>query len=137
MSYLLDANTLIGILNGKPLAVRDRWVAAAAAAADVATSSVVVFELAFGAYKSSRPDENLARLKKLLSSTLQVLEFDLDDAETAGLVRAELRAKGHPIGPFDVLIAGQALRRGLTLVTSNVGEFRRVKGLAAENWAKP
>ena len=136
MSYLLDSNALIAILNGKPLAVRDRWISVGGAGALVATSSIVVFELTSGAHKSARPQENIARLATLLSSSLEVLAFDLDDADCAGRVRATLEAKGQPIGPFDVLIAGQALRRGLTLVTANTKEFRRVKGLALEDWAK-
>ena len=137
MSYLLDSNALIAILNGKPRAVRDRWVAVAGTSAAVATSSIVVFELSSGAYKSARPKKNIARLHTLLSSSLEVLAFDDEDADRAGQIRATLEAKGLPIGPFDVLIAGQALRRGLTLVTANTAEFRRVKGLALDNWEKP
>ncbi len=137
MSFLLDTNAIIAILNGKPLAVRDRWVSTIDTGASVATSSIVVFELSSGAYKSARPQENIARLQTLLSSSLEVLAFDIDDADSAGRIRAILEGKGQPIGPFDVLIAGQAIRRGLTLVTANTGEFRRVKGLAVANWAKP
>ena len=136
MSYLLDSNALIAILNGNPLAVRDRWIAISGMGPSVATSSIVVFELMSGAYKSARPKENVARLKTLLSSSLDVLEFDIEDADSAAQIRAMLEVKGQAIVPFDVLIAGQALRRGFTLVTANTGEFRRVKGLALENWAK-
>jgi len=50
---------------------------------------------------------------------------------------AELEAAGTPIGAFDVLLAGQARRRGATLVTVNVREFGRVKGLMWEDWAAP
>ncbi len=57
-------------------------------------------------------------------------------ARAAGTLRAQLEAEGRPIGAYDVLIAGQALRRKLTLVTANVSEFRRVKGLVWQNWAK-
>jgi tRNA(fMet)-specific endonuclease VapC len=63
-----------------------------------------------------------------------VLEFDKEDARRAGEVRALLASKGTPIGPYDVLIAGQALARGLVLVTDNTGEFRRVPRLRVENW---
>ena len=55
--------------------------------------------------------------------------FDEDDARAAGAVRAELEAVGKPIGAYDVLLAGQARRRGATLVTSNTKEFARVPGL--------
>ena len=67
---------------------------------------------------------------------LYVLQFNSDDALTAGQVRANLARSGISIGPFDSLIAGQALARKLTVVTLNVGEFSRVSGLAVENWSK-
>jgi tRNA(fMet)-specific endonuclease VapC len=63
-----------------------------------------------------------------------VLEFDEEDARHAGEIRAQLASKGTPIGPFDVLIAGQARARELTLVTHNTSEFRRVPGLKVEDW---
>ena len=65
-----------------------------------------------------------------------VLEFDQDDARHAGEVRAHLASKGTPIGPYDVLIAGQARARKLTLVTHNTTEFQRVPGLKVEDWKR-
>ena len=85
----------------------------------------------FGAYKAS------ARTANLLTSTcwrLRCWISTANDARRAGDVRAALRARGTPIGPYDVLIAGQALARGLILVTHNVAEFSRVEGLRVENW---
>jgi tRNA(fMet)-specific endonuclease VapC len=61
--------------------------------------------------------------------------FDEEDAREAGAVRAELESTGRPIGAYDVLLAGQARRRGATLVTSNANEFGRVRGLKWEDWA--
>ena len=61
--------------------------------------------------------------------------FDDDDAREAGLARAELEAAGKPLGAYDVLIAGQARRRGATLVTANVAEFDRVAGLKWQDWS--
>jgi tRNA(fMet)-specific endonuclease VapC len=63
-----------------------------------------------------------------------VVEFDHDDARHAGEIRAQLASKGTPIGPYDVLIAGQARARKLTLVTHNSAEFVRVPGLKVEDW---
>ena len=71
------------------------------------------------------------------SSTLSVPEFDEDDARQAGQIRAQLASKGTPIGPYDVLIAGQAMPRELTLVTHNTSEFERVPGLKLEDWKGP
>lgn len=94
-------------------------------------SSIAAHELYFGAYKSGRIEENLARIDYL---RLPVVEFDREDAQEAGQVRATLAAAGTPIGPYDVLIAGQAKARNLILVTRNAREFGRVAGLNVEDW---
>jgi tRNA(fMet)-specific endonuclease VapC len=65
------------------------------------------------------------------------MAFDSEDAEAAGLVRADLETKGRPIGPYDLLIAAQAVRRNLTLVTANHTEFSRIKDLDWVDWTKP
>ena len=98
-------------------------------------SSVVAFELWYGVAKSQRPEANTRRLSAFLAGPLEWTLFDEDDAREAGTVRAELESAGTPIGAYDVLIAGQARRRGATLVTSNVREFERVAGLKWEDWA--
>jgi tRNA(fMet)-specific endonuclease VapC len=67
---------------------------------------------------------------------LRVLDYDRDDALEAGRVRALLASQGRPIGPYDTLIAGQALRHGLVLVTANTREFERVPGLVCEDWSR-
>ena len=75
----------------------------------------------------------------LLVDKLQftVLEFDADDARAAGLIRAELAGSGTPIGPYDILIAGQALAQKLKLITNNTREFSRIDGLQVEDWTNP
>ncbi len=98
----------------------------------IALSSIVAFELYYGAFNSApSASEHRPRSKPL---RFQVLPFDAEDARRSGEVRAALRTAGTPIGPYDILIAGQALARNLTLVTNNVREFRRVPGLAVEDW---
>ena len=64
----------------------------------------------------------------------EVLVFDTEDARSAGEIRALLGAQGTPIGPYDILIAGQAAARGLVLVTRNRREFTRVTGLEVQDW---
>lgn len=88
-------------------------------------------ELFYGAFRSRRSRTNLDRVDAL---RFPIVEFDGDDARQSGAIRAELAAQGTPIGPYDVLIAGQALNRGLTLVTRNLREFGRVAGLRVEDW---
>jgi tRNA(fMet)-specific endonuclease VapC len=67
-------------------------------------------------------------------STIATLPFDEADAQAAAAIRAALKTQGQPIGAYDVLIAGTGLTRGLVVVTSNVGEFKRVSGLRVEDW---
>lgn len=130
MRYLLDTNAVIAILKSatSPIAAQIRRHDPR----EIVLSSIVTHELYFGAYKSQFPDANLKRLDAL---RFEVLAFDKEDSIAAGKVRAELALAGTPIGPFDVLIAGQALCRGLTLVTANTREFVRVQGLAVEDWS--
>lgn len=136
MSYLLDTNACIAIVNGQPHTVRLRFRAAVDTQAQVWTSSIVVFELWYGVAKSSHTEANARRLAAFFSGPIGVLPFDEEDARVAGTLRASLEAGGRPIGAYDLLIAGQALHRKLTLVTANVSEFRRAKGLVWQDWAK-
>jgi len=129
MRYLLDANAVIALLNDAVSRLARR--ARREKPGDVAISAIVAHELFYGALKSRRTAQNIALVDALQFS---VLEFDREDARRAGEVRAFLAAKGTPIGPYDVLIAGQALARDMILVTHNTDEFRRVKGLRVEDW---
>jgi tRNA(fMet)-specific endonuclease VapC len=134
MSYLLDTNTIVALLRNKPARVRERYRDAQAAGDYLALSSVVLFELWYGVARSSRVQENTERLRVLLSGDVDLLDFDDEDARAAGQVRATLEKAGTPIGAYDLLIAGQALRRELTLVTANTSEFSRVAGLGWQDW---
>lgn len=137
MNYLLDTNACIALINGDPERVRKRFGHALAAGAQVFVSSVVTFELWYGVAKSTREDFNTRRLRTFLAGPVSVLSFEEADARAAGSVRAALEVSGKRIGAYDVLIAGQAIHRQLTLVTANVAEFSRVKGLLWQDWAKP
>jgi tRNA(fMet)-specific endonuclease VapC len=130
--YLLDTDTLIALLHPeRRRAVLPRLLAQPRGGA--VTSVIVAHELYFGAGKSARPEDNRRRFD-LLFQDVEPLAFERADAEAAGEIRAQLRAQGTPTGPYDVLIAGQALARGLTLVTGNTREFTRVNGLSVANW---
>ncbi|MBB2700196.1 UNVERIFIED_ORG: tRNA(fMet)-specific endonuclease VapC [Rhizobium esperanzae] len=128
MTYLLDTNAVIALMRGN-----ERLIAGLRRhrPQDFAIPAIVAHELFYGAYKSLRIEENLARIGGL---QFAVLEFDRNDAQKAGEIRAALQASGTPIGPYDVLIAGQAVARGLILITRNLREFERAAGLQAENW---
>lgn len=131
--YLLDANVVIASLNDVDSAPARRI--RKHSPDKICISSIVAHELFYGAYKSRRQTRNVALVDAL---RFEVLEFDQQDAREAGAIRAVLAISGTPIGPYDVLIAGQAKARGLTLVTHKIGEFARVSGLSVEDWqAKP
>jgi len=136
VTYLLDTNVVIALLNNRPAVVRTRLEAAWVAGDTISLPTVVLFELFYGAVKSSRPTSNRQAILKLLEEAFGQEEFDLEAARAAGEIRAQLERAGRRIGEYDTLIAGQAVSRGMTLVTANVQEFSRVEGLELEDWTQ-
>ena len=134
-TYLLDTNACIALINGTEVAVRRRFRRAVRKNDVILLSSIVAFELWYGVRKSQRKDTNTQRLEAFFAGPFGWVEFEEEDAREAGTVRAELESAGKPIGAYDVLLAGQARRRGATLVTSNAREFGRVRHLSWEDWA--
>ena len=131
--YLLDTNICIYIVREKPRPVLSRFEKLAPGHAAV---SVITFgELQYGAAKSKRREEVLRGLEEL-TSLLPVLPLPPEAGVEYGIVRASLEARGQPIGGNDLWIASHARAAGLTLVTNNEREFKRVPGLAVENWAR-
>ncbi len=130
--YLLDTNAVIELLNSatSPAAIRARQQNPR----EVGISSIVAHELFHGAFKSARATQNVALVDSL---QFAVIDFDKEDARRAGEIRVHLARGGTPIGPYDILIAGQALARELILVTRKTGEFRRVPMLQIEDWTIP
>jgi tRNA(fMet)-specific endonuclease VapC len=137
VDYVLDTNVCIALIKNTDLLVRGRFQRVSRAGGIVHVPSVVTFELWYGVANSTRIAFNTDRLEAFLSGRVNVLPFDDGDARAAGAIRANLEVSGRVIGPYDLLIAGQALARQYTLVTANVSEFSRVKGLLWEDWAKP
>jgi tRNA(fMet)-specific endonuclease VapC len=129
MKYLLDTNVVIALLNDRNSYPAQRI--RRHHPSEIAISSIVAYELYYGAFKSSQKEHNVALIDAL---QFQVLEFDKEDARHAGELRAFLASSGMSTGPYDALIAGQAKARNLTLVTHNTGEFGRAPGLRAEDW---
>jgi tRNA(fMet)-specific endonuclease VapC len=135
IEYSLDTNVCIGLINRSAVRVRARFGEAVRAGSVLCVSTVVLHELWYGVEKSARRDHNTERLRTFLSGLIEVLPFDDADARATGAVRAELERAGTPIGAYDTMIAGQAIRRGFTLVTANTREFARVDDLMWEDWA--
>ena len=133
----LDTNAVIDVLNNASSLVRLRIHRTIGMDRPIAISSIVLFELRYGAMKSARPERNVRRIADFLVGPIAVLPFEPGDAEEAGDIRAAVERAGTSIGPYDLLIAAQARRRGALLVTANTREFARVPGLDIEDWAKP
>ena len=136
IEYALDTNACIALINGSSVPVRRRFKDVLAEGSVVCVSTVAVHELWYGVAKSERRDYNIERVQAFLSGPIRLLPFDEADARAAGEVRALLEQERRPIGAYDSLLAGQAARRGITLVTANVREFERVDGLMWEDWSK-
>jgi tRNA(fMet)-specific endonuclease VapC len=136
MNYFLDTSACVAILRRKPDSVRIEAEKAMRQGSTLVISSVVLHELWYGVFKGSRVQENVRQLQAFLAWGVEVLPFDEDDARVSGEIRADLEAIGNRIGAYDTLIGGQCLRRGLTLVTNNLSEFSRIRGLMCVDWAK-
>jgi tRNA(fMet)-specific endonuclease VapC len=128
--YVLDTNTVVFLFKGQGR-VGERLLATAPT--DVALPAVVVYELGTGAALSKAPAKRRQQLATLLEA-VRVIPFGRAEAAVAAQIRAELEARGEGIGPLDTLIAATAAASRGTLVTHNLREFKRVRGLALEDW---
>lgn len=128
--HLLDTNICIYVINVRPPAVLERFLACEKDGLGI--SAITASELYWGVCKSGSV-RNQSALDKFLSP-LTVLDYDQAAARKYGELRAYLDKQGTPIGPLDQQIAAHALALGVTLVTNNVREFERVPGLMVENW---
>lgn len=136
MNYFLDTSTVVAILRNRPEVVRGRLRRVMMRGASISISSVVLYELWYGVERSERRSDNTQRLKTFLAGNVQVAGFDEDDAAVAGQIRASLESAGRIIGPYDLMIAAQALRRDATLITANTDVFARVRGLTCQDWTR-
>jgi tRNA(fMet)-specific endonuclease VapC len=130
LRYMLDTNLCIRVLRDRPEAIRQRFNETNEG---LCISTIVLTELLHGAAKSARPEENRREVEDF-AARLEVLPFDEAAAGHSAEIRADLERKGSAIGAYDLLIAGHARSRGLTVITGNLGEFRRVEGLRCEDW---
>jgi tRNA(fMet)-specific endonuclease VapC len=129
--YLLDTNTCIFLKNKKPLHVLDKL--RSVVDLGVYISSITVAELQFGVYNSQNIEKNRISLTEFLAP-FTIIDFDDNDAEQFGKIRSKLKSEGQLIGPYDMLVAAQAISKKLILVTNNTGEFSRIGELKLEDW---
>jgi tRNA(fMet)-specific endonuclease VapC len=130
MRYLLDTNICIGAMRSHPKIIARMG---AVSPADCAISTITIYELYTGVEKCVNPAKERAKVD-IVIQTFAELSFNAMAATQAAWVRAFLEARGQAIGPYDTLLAGQALVLGLIMVSANVNEFSRVPGLTVENW---
>ncbi|MBF2064676.1 MAG: type II toxin-antitoxin system VapC family toxin [Calothrix sp. C42_A2020_038] len=131
MTYLLDSNVCIRLINNSSPAVTSQLTAQQPE--DILVSAITQLELYYGAYRSAQRDKNLQILQRFFIQ-FNIIGLDSEVAKVTSRIRAELAAMGTPIGPYDVQIAAIALTNYLILVTHNTGEFSRVNGLRIEDW---
>jgi len=131
MYYLLDTNICIYLIKKRPLGVLERF--REHLPQDVGISTITLFELQYGVEKSQYRQRSEDALAKFMLP-LNLIDLDRSAAEEAAVIRAQLEKKGQSIGPYDLLIAGLARSRDLTLVTNHTREFERIVGLRIENW---
>jgi tRNA(fMet)-specific endonuclease VapC len=131
MKYLLDTCTVSDFVKGQPNVLAR---VKATPPNLIAVSALTRMEVDYGLALNTERARKLAPLLDAFFSTILTLPFDEVDATAAAAIRAALKTQGQPIGAYDVLIAGTGLARGLVVVTSNVGEFKRVSGLQVEDW---
>ena len=132
MSYLLDTNICIYIINSRPEKVLQRF--RKERIGNIGISSITASELAYGVIKSGSERNRLAL--EMFLAPLEIYPFDESVIWHYGEVRADLEKQGKPIGALDTMIATHALALNAILVTNNTRKFSRVEGLHHENWAQ-
>ena len=136
MICILDTDTLVYLLNRKPGYERIARRMSGRSPGELRLSAITLAELRFGIENGEFRRENQHALTGLLE-LIQADDFPSAAAREYGEIRTALLVKGRPIGPYDLLIAAHAQHLGATLITNNEREFRRVPGLAVQNWLKP
>jgi tRNA(fMet)-specific endonuclease VapC len=131
LQYMLDTNICIYVIKNRPVGLREQFNRLAE---QICISTITLAELYYGAEKSSRGVENLRAVEQFVAR-LEALPFSAEAAAHYGQVRAELERAGQPAGPHDMLIGAHARSAGLIVVTNNLREFERIRGLRVENWA--
>jgi tRNA(fMet)-specific endonuclease VapC len=132
--YMLDTDTCSYIMKRSNHTVIKRL--RAVPVADICMSVITKSELLYGVEVSPRREQDATALRAFLPH-VEVLEFPDAGATHYAEIRADLKKRGELIGANDLFIAAHARTLGLRLVTNNIAEFGRVKGLALENWTLP
>jgi len=131
MKFMVDTNTCIYFIKNKSPKLQDHF--RSQAVGDIGISTITLAELRFGVEKSQHVERNRQALEEFLLP-LEIADFDKPAADAYGLIRAQLEKAGTPIGPLDLQIGAHALSLSATLITNNIKEFNRIKGLNVTDW---
>jgi tRNA(fMet)-specific endonuclease VapC len=132
--FCLDTNIVIAALTERSARVVERLDSELGRGTRILVPAIVLYELRFGIAKSAKPAAKVRVLEEFLSASIETPAFDDGDASDAADIRLFLHRQGRPIGPYDILIAAQARRRGACVVTANTREFARVPRLDVQDW---
>ena len=135
MTWMFDTDIMIHLINRKAAYERIARRMSGRSPGELRLSAITVSELRFGAANGEFRKDNEAALEELLE-LFELEDFPSAAAKDFAAIKIALLSKGKPIGPYDMLIASHALHISATVVTNNEREFRRVPGLAVENWLK-
>lgn len=133
MKHMLDTNICIYLIKKKPEKVLSRF--RSNTIGDIGISSITLAELRYGVEKSLQVQKNREALNAFLLP-LEIADFDAEAALSYGIIRAVLEKAGSPVGSMDMLIGAHAMSLGVTLVTNNVREFKRIRNLNIADWSK-
>ena len=132
---MLDTDTCIFLMRGESLALAAR--VQSVPLQQQVMSAVTLAELSYGVQASAaaKRKQNQSVLDRLVLH-LSVLDWPQDAAKHYAEIRADLKKRGAQLGAADLMIAAHARAMGAIVVTNNLKDFERVKGLAVENWTK-
>ena len=130
--YLLDTDIIIYSLKGNEIVRRNLRLHLND---PIKISAVTLMELYYGAYKSKRVANNLAKIKTI-ENTLEIISISRELVEIFGILKSNLEKAGKPLDDFDLILASTAMTHNLTIVTHNEKHFSRIDGLKIENWSK-
>ena len=131
MKYLLDTCVISDFIKGNHNVIQR---IKSEQPVNLAVSSVTVMELQYGLKLNPQRAKKISPIISALLRTITVIAYDSRCAEQTAIIRAQLKAVGKPIGPYDIMIAGTAIEHSLIMVTANTKEFNRINSLDIENW---
>lgn len=129
--YLLDTCAISDFVKGNPLTIH---TIKSHSPKQLYVSTITLMEIEYELQRISQRRHEIDKILHVFLKEINTQDFTAVEAITAGNIRCALSKQGTPIGAYDVLIAATALINQMVLVTDNVKEFHRVKGLQVENW---